>query len=396
MKTLPDRGLAYGLVLEGGGAKGSYQIGAWKALRELKINITGVVGTSVGAINGAMMVQQDFNTAYKLWENMTYSCITNVDDAMVEKLRNFDIRPSEFKEIRRQLRKSVHGDGVDIEPLKQLIRQHIDEDKIRKSPMDFGLTTLSLSGIKKLELFKEDIPKGQLHDFILASSYLPIFKTERLHGKLYLDGGFHNKMPINMLLRKGYEDIIVIRIFGYGREKRVRTKGKNIVTIEPTEDLGGLVDFSRQLAQRNLKLGYYDTLKVFRGLIGRSYYIESRYTEEDYLQQFITISQKGRKRIAALFNTDENAYLRTVFEVILPRLARILKLEKQWTYEMLMVAILEHLAKKQGLEQFKVWSFDALRRKIQSGLVYEAGDENEKAFAGNKFTSMVSELVDLL
>ena len=47
------------IVLSGGGSKGSYQIGAWKALRKLKINYDIVTGTSVGALNGALMVQKN-------------------------------------------------------------------------------------------------------------------------------------------------------------------------------------------------------------------------------------------------------------------------------------------------------------------------------------------------
>ena len=40
----------YALVLAGGGAKGIYQIGVWKALRELDICYDVVVGSSIGAI----------------------------------------------------------------------------------------------------------------------------------------------------------------------------------------------------------------------------------------------------------------------------------------------------------------------------------------------------------
>ena len=42
------------LVLSGGGAKGSYQLGVWKALRELNIKFDIITGTSVGALNGAL------------------------------------------------------------------------------------------------------------------------------------------------------------------------------------------------------------------------------------------------------------------------------------------------------------------------------------------------------
>ena len=53
------------VVLSGGGAKGAYEIGVWKALRRLSINYDIVCGTSVGALNGVLMVQKDYFKALK-------------------------------------------------------------------------------------------------------------------------------------------------------------------------------------------------------------------------------------------------------------------------------------------------------------------------------------------
>ena len=58
------------IVLSGGGSKGSYQIGAWKALKKLKIKYDIVTGTSVGALNGALLVQNSYYKAVKLWKNI--------------------------------------------------------------------------------------------------------------------------------------------------------------------------------------------------------------------------------------------------------------------------------------------------------------------------------------
>ena len=52
-----------GLVLEGGGAKGSYHAGAIKALHESGYSFDGVMGTSIGAINGAIVAQGDTENA---------------------------------------------------------------------------------------------------------------------------------------------------------------------------------------------------------------------------------------------------------------------------------------------------------------------------------------------
>lgn len=56
----------YGLVLAGGGCKGVYQIGVWRALREMGVSITAVVGTSVGAMNGALVALDRYDEAVTL------------------------------------------------------------------------------------------------------------------------------------------------------------------------------------------------------------------------------------------------------------------------------------------------------------------------------------------
>ena len=63
MKLRIDLEKEYGIVLEGGGARGAYQIGVWKALREAGMKIKGVAGTSVGALNGALICMDDLGKA---------------------------------------------------------------------------------------------------------------------------------------------------------------------------------------------------------------------------------------------------------------------------------------------------------------------------------------------
>ena len=59
-----------GLVLGGGGTKGSYQLGAWEGFRELDLSFDLIVGTSIGALNGALMVAGDYEAACLLWEQI--------------------------------------------------------------------------------------------------------------------------------------------------------------------------------------------------------------------------------------------------------------------------------------------------------------------------------------
>ena len=80
MKLRIDTSRSYALALEGGGAKGAYQIGAWKALREAGVKIDAVAGTSVGALNGSLIVMGDLEKAENIWENIRYSQVMDVDD----------------------------------------------------------------------------------------------------------------------------------------------------------------------------------------------------------------------------------------------------------------------------------------------------------------------------
>ena len=62
-----------GLVLGGGGAKGAYQVGCWKALRESGIvHFAGIAGTSVGALNAVLVAQDEFDRAERTWNEMSF------------------------------------------------------------------------------------------------------------------------------------------------------------------------------------------------------------------------------------------------------------------------------------------------------------------------------------
>ena len=70
-----------GLVLSGGGGKGSYQIGAWRALIELGWDrrIAGVSGASVGALNAALIGCTDYAQAESLWKSITPLQFLDID-----------------------------------------------------------------------------------------------------------------------------------------------------------------------------------------------------------------------------------------------------------------------------------------------------------------------------
>ena len=257
--SILEPGREYGLVLEGGGARGAYQIGVWMALRQAGISIKAIAGASVGALNGALICMDDVEKARTLWENIRYSQVMNMEDEVMEKLYPFRLRnlPLVLKEGLRIL----GSRGFDIGPLQKLIEENIDEEKIRGCGCPLYMTACSLTDWKPLVMEVSKIPEGELAQMLMASSYLLGFKQKPLGGKYYLDGAYCNNVPVDVLIQEGFRDIIVIRIYGFGvdTEKRLQVReGVRLYHICPKEELGGILEFDSKRTRRNLRLGYRD------------------------------------------------------------------------------------------------------------------------------------------
>ena len=65
------------IVLSGGGSKGSYELGVWKALKKLHISYDIVTGTSIGALNGALMTQKSYLRACYIWHKLSLEYLFN-------------------------------------------------------------------------------------------------------------------------------------------------------------------------------------------------------------------------------------------------------------------------------------------------------------------------------
>ena len=369
----------YGLVLEGGGAKGAYQIGAWKALKEAGVKIKGVSGTSVGALNGALICMDDLERAENLWANISYSQIINVDDELMGRL--FDksqMKPEFLRETLKEIFRMLGEGGMDITPLRRLIEENIDEDLIRKSPVEFYSCTYSLTDRKELNVDMKTVPEGQMKDMLLASAYLPGFKNEKLHGKTYVDGGATNVLPMDVLLEHGYQDLILLRIFGVGREKKVSIPERVSVTeIAPRGNLGNTLQFDAGKSRKNMRLGYYDALRAIYGLQGKIYYVEQTREECYYLKQLVQAKPEVRAALLEAYELDRSPEqeMRSFVELLLPLLAVELKLPKDWNYSSLYLAILETAARHCKVHRYRVYTVQQLleetKRKIRENGIPE-------------------------
>lgn len=286
----------YGLVLAGGGTRGAYQVGAWKALQELNIKIKGIAGASIGALNGALFLQNDYAMISKMYETIKINNVMKISG--VDGNKNiFDL--SNIFNLASNYRKQ---NGIDNTPLRKMIEKYIDMDKLYNSPIDFGLVTYSVKSRQPLQKFKNEIAKEEMVNYLLASSCFPIFKPQIINNEEYYDGGLYDSAPTNMLIEKGYKNIILVDIAGVGLSRKLSTNiGIYLKIIRPSEDLGGTFDFNHTRIVNNIKLGYLDTMRAFNKLQGHIYYFKNEEFQK-MLEVFNLETIYGLEYAAQIYN----------------------------------------------------------------------------------------------
>ena len=259
-----DKNIA--LVLSGGGARGSYQVGVWQALIDLGIanKIGAVYGTSVGAINGAAFVMGDISLALDIWQEMNYSKV-------------FANLPTERPKISNRklylewLRGAFKNRGVDVSPLKSLLYEVIDEAVIRDTTIDYGLVVFELLERRAKYLTKEEIPEGQLNDYIIASSTFPFFQPHRIEDSVFIDGGVYDNRPVRFVRDHEQMDSVIVVDVTMARhiwpKKRMR-KNVSIHYVRPTRLLGSPMAFKNKRILSNMELGYVNGMDQLNRLFG--------------------------------------------------------------------------------------------------------------------------------
>lgn len=393
-----------GLVLEGGGTKGAYQLGAYKALRELGIEFKGVAGTSIGALNGAYIVQNNLEVLEEIWTKYDYTHFMDVDEETYHNIKNVDFTPKNINRVISLINKARKNKGIDISPFRSLLEKTIDENIIRNSNKDFGLVTVVWDGkIIPSPMFLENIEKGKLLDYLIASASLPIFKLDKLDDKLFLDGLFHNNIPVSLLREKGYEDIVVIRLVDdlFGKINLNHHQDVNMKIIVPSESLGGCLNLDPDNVSKNIKLGYFDAMKTFDRYDGLRYYFNKEYKyDDDYC--FYKLSNLSKETIESLtkaLNIKRDISKRTLLENIIPKLGEYLNLSKDFSYKDLFYCIYEKKLEENNINRTNLYDFnkvvEVVNTNMNSNVNWESNFETRPIITihRNRFTKLLTNII---
>lgn len=324
------------VVLSGGGSKGSYQIGVWKALRKLHISYDIVTGTSVGALNGALMVQKKFHKAMKLWKKINMKLLFG----------DMATDSSEMKDIiNMYCNNFIKNGGMNVEILEELISKCIDTNSFYSSDIDYGLVTVNLSGKKAVQIRKNKIPKNKLVDYLMASaSCYPAFQKKDIDGKKFIDGGMFDNLPINLAIEMGADEVIAVDLKAPGVKRRVKKKVPTI-TIKPNNKLTNFLNFNKQGSKRNILFGYYDTMKVFNRYYGKKYTFKKNkydYFNNEYQEVFL-------QKVNEILNTEA---LLKIFSF------------NFFDLSSLFLKLTEDLGKLFNMEEAKLYKYRSFHKKI--------------------------------
>jgi len=199
------------LVLQGGGALGAYQLGVYQAMHEAGLEPDWVIGTSIGAINGAIIAgnapQHRLDRLRQFWHRMEQNALGF--SAMPRALANavtiargipafFEPNPAAW----------WNPDGrVGIErasyyhtaPLRATLDALVDFDYInqRHTRLMVGAVNARNGAMRYFDSRKEPLAA----DHVMASGALPpAFPAVRIDGEPYWDGGLYSNTPIEAVL----------------------------------------------------------------------------------------------------------------------------------------------------------------------------------------------------
>ena len=362
-----------GLVLEGGGARGAYQAGVLKALFEAGYKFDGVAGTSVGALNGVMVAQNRFEDSMKIWREIDFANVLDINNNYGENVVNKNFDQETIRYFYNYVKKIIGQGGLDTTKIKNLIKANIDEDLLRDSGIDFGIMTYSVTEKQPLSIFVEDMAKDKVADYVMASASFPGFKKTVVDGQEFIDGGVYDNMPINMLLDKGYKDIVAIETKSSIPKKYPKDKNSQVFYIKPSEKPGRVMNFTSQSTERAIQIGYLDGLKLLRRYVGQNY--------------FIDVSNKSPFGYGLCdLNDDLYVELAHIFGEIyagLPQLTEVINKElklKGKNFAESILSLYEKIAYLEGVDRLKIYYFDEFIGLVKDNIYKLSVDTGSKMF----------------
>ncbi|WP_350587226.1 patatin-like phospholipase family protein [Pseudoalteromonas sp. 3-MNA-CIBAN-0064] len=271
-----------GLVFSGGGGKGAYEIGVWKALNEFGIakNVEVVAGTSVGGLNAALFTAGDYSSAEQLWLDIAPSKVLTLkaeDIAIaVSKFAAGAYLPGVAPKALMTLSTLLGGAGAfSQDGLADLIHQSNVCNSIDSNNLPLHLCALTAKNGELVYPQLNTLSAKEKHKWLLATSAIPaVFKAVEIDGTNYVDGGvlpsYSDNTPYKPLIEQHNCTHIINMYLDRTADVVSASKqypGVNFWNIVPSQAFAGLIEplnFTKENAANLIELGYSDTAKILK------------------------------------------------------------------------------------------------------------------------------------
>jgi len=181
-------------VLGGGGVLGASEVGMLRGLFDAGIRPDLVVGTSVGALNGAVVAHDPTMRSVEKLTDVWMSTASSV----------WAVSPLERVMSVARTRTALHS----IEPLRDILTEHLGDAQIEDLPVPYHCCAASIE--RASEHWFTD---GPVVDAVLASCSVPgLFPAFELDGEHYVDGGIVNSIPVGRAVELGARTIYVLQV----------------------------------------------------------------------------------------------------------------------------------------------------------------------------------------
>lgn len=309
------QGKKVALVLSGGGARGAYQIGVWKALKDLGVDIDIVTGISVGALNGAFVAQDDLQQAIEMWNNLSTSDILDyqIEDDL-STIRGYS------KNLTALFIQAIKQGGISSKPMTDLVEEYLDDEQgLQNLTVDFGVVVTNTETRREESYFLNNLAREDIKRLLVASASLyPIMEMTDINDKPYADGGYRNHIPINLAMEKNPDFVIAVDL---QPESNVQLpyNHEHILIIESQWYLGDIMTFDINRNRSNLKLGYNDLMKAFGKYFGKLYtFTNPGNGYKRHLAKYLSALESGTTQVdVSTFIKSNKNFLKQ-------------KLEKEW------------------------------------------------------------------
>ena len=257
-----------GLVLAGGGGKGAYELGVWKALDELKLTkyITVFSGTSIGAFNSVLFAMNDMKKADELWEEVTMDKLVPISKSeLIKRSIGLYIGGKNLQLAKKFLNYKLEHGAIANDGAIEVVEKYLDFNKIKENNKICYAACTKLSDFSAKYFKINDFDEETGKKIVLASASLPlIYDCTEVLGEKYIDGGISDNIPIQPVYGENCNIIIVVLLSKEVQVDRTLYPNSKLIVISPENldenTITGTLNLNTDAKRIRIIEGYNDTI----------------------------------------------------------------------------------------------------------------------------------------